>query len=240
MPWSPASVAYGIRHSRLFGFLGRAGDAIDGVLALQGTGNVPRECFSKIGWPNQVTAMLVDDDEHYRLTFNVDGITLVIKLSEVQQLTQQNARDMFVDVVTAALPITNPGRKINRVGLVETYDLPRVTPGEVAASALTRLVDIGRPTDFGFRAAFRRPVVDGSDDGDWWNTILQVAAAKSDDDLDSPDILRVSIDCQHHFVPDVVFTANLVRSHYASFFEQAESLQQHQLAGLEELQPGLR
>src|SRR2546427_6800891 len=123
MPWIPTEVAYGVRHNRLFGVLRTAGDAIDKVVALQGTGNVPRKCLTRIGWPEPVTAMLVDDDENYRLTYNIDGIVLVIKISEVQ-MTPANARDMFTEIVNTALPITNPGRKINRIGIVETYDFP--------------------------------------------------------------------------------------------------------------------
>ncbi len=156
MPWTPVEVAYGIRHNRLFGFLGRAGDAIDMVLTLQGQGNVPQKCFTRVGWPEPVTAMLVDNDENYRLTFNIDGIVLVVKLSEVQ-LTVANVRDMFTEVVNAALRITSPGRKINRIGIVETYDFLRIgRPGEIAADTLTRLANVGEPTDFSFRAAFRK------------------------------------------------------------------------------------
>src|SRR2546426_1034870 len=77
MPWIPTEVAYGVRHNRLFGVLRTAGDAIDKVVALQGTGNVPRKCLTRIGWPEPVTAMLVDDDENYRLTYNIDGGRLV-------------------------------------------------------------------------------------------------------------------------------------------------------------------
>lgn len=226
--WTPTSVAYGIRHDRLFGFLGRAGEAIDAVIALQGAGNVPRKSLTRIGWPDQVTAMIVDDDEHYRLTFNIDGIILMINLDEVQ-MSPANARDMFIDIVNTALPITNPGRKINRIGLVETYDHPLPTPGQVAASALTRLTDIGQPVDFSFRSAFRRSLPGD----DWWNTILQVAATKSDQGLETPDVLRVSIDCQHYLSPEVVFSPQLVRKHYGEFYQAAESLQARQLAGLE-------
>lgn len=227
-PWMPTSVAYGIRHERLFGSLGRAGEAIDAVIALQGTGNVPRKSLTRIGWPDQVTAMIVDDDEHYRLTFNIDGIILAIDLDEVQ-MSPANARDMFIDIVNTALPITNPGRKINRIGLVETYDHPLPTPGEIAASVLTRFTHIGQPVDFALRSAFRRSLPGE----DWWNTILQVVATKSDHSLESPDILRVSIDCQHYLVPGVVFSSHLVRNHYGEFYHAAESLQAGQLAGLE-------
>ena len=237
MPWTPTEIAYGIRHSRLFGFLGRAGDAIDAVLALQGTGNIPRKCFTKVGWPEPVTAMLIDEDENYRLTFNIDGIVLVVKLSEVQ-LTVAQARDMFIDVVNAGLRLTSPSRKINRIGIVETYDFPRVhRPGEIAASALTRLGDIGEPTDFMFRSAFRRSP--GPPGSDWQNTILQVAAVKTDEDADEADTLRVSIDYQHYFVPEVVFTNELARHHYSDFYRRAEALQGNQLAGLEVREPAL-
>jgi len=60
-----------------------------------------------------------------------------------------------------------------------------------------------------------------------------VAAVKKDEDAESADTLRVSIDYQHYFVPDVVFSADLTRHHYASFYTEAEALQQNQLAGLE-------
>src|SRR5437879_309753 len=107
MSWQPTSVAYGVRHSRVFGFLGRAGEAIDAALALQGTGNVPRKCFTRIGWPNQVTAMLTDNDDYFRVSFNIDGIILTVQLAEVQ-MTQANVRDMFIELVAATLPLTNP------------------------------------------------------------------------------------------------------------------------------------
>lgn len=238
MAWTPTSVAYGVRHNRLFGFLGRAGDAIDAVVPLQGTGNVPRKCFTRIGWPDQVTAMIVDDDEHYRLTFNIEGIILTINIKDVQ-MTQANARDMFIEVVNAALPMTNPDRRVNRIGIVESYDLPRVDPGAIAATALTRLADLGQPIDFSFRAVFRRSPPTGSDPGDWWNTILQVGAVKGNEERESPDILRVSIDCQHYFVPDRLFSPKIVRDHYARFYEEAEALQQNQLAGLDVGEPVL-
>lgn len=106
---------------------------------------------------------------------------------------------MFIDIVGAALPITNPGRAIDRIGIVENYDLSQEEPGEVAARALTRLANVGTPTDFAFRAAFRRSLAGTTD---WWNTILETAAAKSDEDAESLDVLRVSIDCQQCFAPD--------------------------------------
>lgn len=171
--------------------------------------------------------MIVDDDENYRLTFNIDGIILLIKLSEVQMSPPQ-ARDMFIEIVNTTLPITHPGRTINRLGLVETYDFPFDAPGQIAANALTLLTDIGRPVDFTFRGAFRR----GLAGDDWWNTILQVAATKSDPSVESLNVLRVSIDCQHYFSPDIVFVAQQVRRHYEDFAEAAESLQEGQLAGL--------
>jgi hypothetical protein len=237
MSWTPVEIAYGIRHNRLFGFLGRAGDAIDTVLALQGTGNIPHKCFTRVGWPEPVTAMVIDDDENYRLTFNIDGIVLVVKLSEVQ-LTVANVRDMFTDIVNAALRITSPGRKINRIGIVEIYDFMRMgRPGEVAANTLTRLANLGEPTDFSFRAAFRKS--SGAAEGDWWNTILQVAVVKKEEDAESADTLRVSIDYQHYFVPDVVFSADLARHHYANFYTEAEALQRNQLAGLRTKEPAL-
>lgn len=229
MPWNPTTVAYGVRHARLFGFLGRAGDAIDAVLALQGRGNVPRKCFSKIGWPNQVTAALQNSDGNFRLTFNVDGIVLTVDLADIQ-MTQQNVRDMFTEVVSAALPITNPGRLVNRIGIVETYNFSLGAPGEVAARTLTRLANLGRPVDFSFRAAFRRPVEPA--EGDWWNTILQVAAVKAEEDADLPNALSISIDHQQYFASDRAFTAGMVREHYGSFYREAESIQTHQLAGL--------
>lgn len=230
MPWTPIDVAYGVRHNRLFGVIRSAGDAIDKVIALQGTGNVPRKCLTRIGWPDPVTASLVDDDENYHLTFSIDGIVLMIKLSEVQ-MTAANARDMFTEIVNAALPITNPGRKINRIGVVETYEFPGADPGEVAVTSLTRLNDLGEPTDFSFRAAFRTPTTPTA--GDWWNTILQVVAAKTDEQLDAPNTLRASVDYQHYFAPEVVFSPALVREHYNSFYRTTESLQQNQLAHLE-------
>ncbi len=240
MAWTPSSVAYGIRHNRLFGFLGRAGQAIDAVIALQGTGNVPFKCFTRIGWPDQITAVITDDDDHYRLKLDVDGIVLVINLGAVL-MTPVNARDMFIEVVGSALQLTNPGRMINRVGVVETYDFPHGAPGEIAANSLTRLVDMGHPVDFRLRAAFRRPPP--PHEGDWWNTILQAAAVKADEDGDSPggpNTLRVSIDGQQHFVPERMFTPRLVRDHYVAFCDEAELMQTNQLAGLEVREPELR
>jgi hypothetical protein len=230
MAWTPTSVAYGIRHARLFGFLGRAGEAIDAVIVLQGSGNVPRKCFTNIGWPDQVTALLMDNNDNYLLTFNIDGIILTIKIADVQ-MTVAQARDMFVDVVNTALRITNPSRHVNRVGIVETYDLARGAPGEIGANTLTRLADVGRPVDFSFRVAFRRPRE--PQPGDWTNTILQVAAVKSEDEEEElPDALRVSIDYQQYFSPEQIFSVKMIRDHYTAFYHEAESLQTNQLAGL--------
>lgn len=236
MAWTPTTVAYGIRHNRLFGFLGRAGEAVDAVIPLQGTGNVPRKCFSRIGWPNRVTAALSDKDDNFRLTFNIDGIVLTVDLADVQ-MTQANVRDMFIEVVGAALPITNPGRLLNRIGIVETYRFPRIAPGEIAATSLTRLANLGRPVDFSFRMAFRRPVEPAP--GDWSNTILQVAAVKAEEDDDVPSALHVSIDHQQYFAPERAFTAGMVREHYTSFYAEAESIQTNQLAGLDAPDPAL-
>lgn len=229
MTWTPSTVAHGIRHKRLFGFLGRAGDAIDTVLTLQGSGAVPRKCFTRIGWPDAVTARLIDDDGNFALTFNVDGIILDVNLEYIE-FTRTNARDMFIDIVSNALPLTNPGRMVDRIGIVETYNFPHLTPGPTATDALTRLVEIGTPTDFNIRAAFRR--AGEEPEGDWSNTILQVAAGRKDERTESHDTLRVSIDHQHYFVPERVFSPRMIRDHYVAFLDEVERLQQNQLSGL--------
>lgn len=229
MSWPPHSVAYGIRHERTFSVPGRIGQAVDALVALQGSGAVPRKCFAKIGWPDPFSARLTDADQNFALTLNMDGIVLTVDLEYIE-FTRPNARDMFAEVVATALPITRPGRLLNRIGMIEEYRFPQPAPGALAAEALTRLTGIGAPTDFTFRASFRRDEETG--EGDWWNTILQVAAAKTDDESESHDSLRISIDSQHYFVPDRAFTPNLVREHYVAFFEEAERLQQNQLAGL--------
>src|SRR5438270_312319 len=107
MAWTPSSVTYGIRHKRLFGFLGRAGDAIDAILSLQGTGSVPHKCFTQIGWPDQVTARILDDDHNFDLTLNIDGIVLTVNLEYIE-FSHVNTRDMFTEIVAKALPITKP------------------------------------------------------------------------------------------------------------------------------------
>lgn len=229
MTWTPSTVAYGIRHKRLFGFLGRAGDAIDAVLELQGSGAVPRKCFTRIGWPDAITARLSDDDDNFVLTFNVDGVILDVNFEEIE-FTRTNARDMFIDIVSKALPVTNPGRAVDRIGIVETYNFPHSTPGSVATEVLTRLVGIGTATDFNIRVAFRR--MGDQPEGEWRNTILQVGAGKKDERSESHDTLRVSIDHQHYFVPERVFSPRMVRDHYVAFLEEIEGLQQNQLSGL--------
>jgi hypothetical protein len=78
--------------------------------------------------------------------------------------------------------------------------------------------------------AFRKPPQPS--DGDWWNTILQVAAVKTEQDAESADAIRVSIDCQQYFASDQTFSVKLLRDHYVNYYREAEALQANQLAGL--------
>jgi hypothetical protein len=231
MTWNnPVSVTYGIRHKKLFGVLRRGGDAIDAVLPLQGTGNVPRRSLTRIGWPDPLSARITNEDEDYALTINAEGIVLTVDLQNIR-FTHVNVRDMFQDIVDVALPILTLDynrNHVNRIGIVETYDFATPGPGELLATSLTpSLTDLGRPWDFALRAAFRTY---GNRESDWWNTIIQVAAAKSDEEAQENDRIRVSIDYQLHVVPERMLTRRMIQTHYARFFEEAERVQRNQLA----------
>jgi hypothetical protein len=227
MAWTPSSVTYGIRHKRLFGVIRRAGEAIDAVLALQGRGAVPHKCLTQIGWPDPVTARLLDDDHNYDLTINIDGIVLTVNLDYIE-FTHVNTRDMFIDIVSTALPFLNPEKLINRIGVIEGYTFPHPSPGEIATDAVTQLRGIGDPMDFGLRIAFKKSLPGEN----WLNTIVQSITGKSDEQSEQLDVLRVSIDHQHYFVPDLFYTPRMIRDHYVAFMEEAELLQQRHLSGL--------
>lgn len=235
MSWVLNRIALGIRHKRLFGFLSRAGEVIDTILPLQGTGPFPEKCFNKIGWPNQITVRIQDDDENFVVECNIDGVVLKVNLAEIE-LTHGDAKSAFVQLAQKVLPITGGDRFINRVGIVDEYVLEAEIPGKIAVRALTRLQEIGQAGDFKFRASFRRPTDQGlvrGDVSDWKNTILDVSAEKKEEDSEAPDVLRVSIDYQSYFSPERRFVVSLIENHYEEFLSHSEGLKQRQLADLE-------
>lgn len=234
MSWVLSRIALGIRHKRLFGFLSRGGEAIDSILPLQGTGPFPEKCFNKVGWPNQITVRIQDDDENFVVDCNVDGVVLKVNLTEME-LTHGAAKSAFVQLVQKVLPITGGDRFINRVGIVDEYVLEADAPGKIAVRALSRLQEIGQVGDFKFRASFRRPTDEGlvrGDVSDWKNTILDVSAEKKDEESEAPDVLRVSIDYQTYFSPERRFLVSLVEDHYEEFLSHIERLKQRELADL--------
>lgn len=234
MSWVLSKVALGVRHKRLFGFLSRAGDVIDAVLPLQGTGPFPEKCFNKVGWPNQTTARIQDDDENFIVDCNIDGVILKVDV-QATALTHQAVRGSFVELVQKVLPITGGDRFIHRVGVVDEYLLELEAPAKHAVQGLTRLQGIGEPADFSLRASFKGTTAAGLSKGgvnDWTNTILALSAEKKDKDSEVQDILRVSIDYQIYFSPERRFELALLEEHYAAFLERVEKLKQQQLANL--------
>jgi hypothetical protein len=236
MAWEPEQVVFGIRHKRLFGFLGHAGDSIDALLRLPGTGPFPQKCLTRISWPNQVTARIEDDEEHFVVECNIDGVVLMVDLQELE-MTRDQVRDAFIEVANTVLGTSGGNQYVNRIGIMCTYIMRHRSPGTVALRALTRLDGIENPVDVTLKTSFRTPTEAGlvrGDVNDWKNTILQIESVKRDEDSEVPDAIKVSVDYQIYFDPERAFLAKLVEDHNREFQTRIERLQQVQLAGLAE------
>jgi hypothetical protein len=234
MAWEPKEIIFGIRHKRLFGFLSRAGDIIDAVLRLGGTGPSPDGCFSKIGWPDQVTVQIGDDDEHFVANCNIEGLVLRVNMEELE-LGRDQVKDAFMELCRMVLGMSGGDRSVNRFGIIDTYMIEHRSPNVVALETITRLGGIGEPANFAFKASFRTPTDDGLVRGgvyDWRNTILQIGTGKKGEDSERPDAIRVSLDYQIYFSPERNFTVGLVDEHYREFLDRAGNIQERQLAGL--------
>jgi hypothetical protein len=238
--WSPNSVTYGLRHQNVFGFLGRAGDIIDSVREKGGSKAMPSDLFSKIQWPNPITARMMNDDQALTVDFSIEGVILNANLDALNW-SRDRVRELFLALLNIALPISRGISSINRIGIIENYEVPQPGPGDAAISSLTRLQGLGSATDFNLRTAFRHPPNQEQEQAgfffqasneDWRNTILQIATRKRDTSAVRPDTLRISIDHQTYYVPERSFSPALVQEHYEHFVTHVDSLQRGILAGL--------
>jgi len=230
--WDPTSVTFGVRHERIFGFLGRAGDILDATRRAEGGRVVPSKLFSKVQWPNQITARMLNNDESLTVDFSIEGVVLNADL-EKMGWSRQRTNDLFVELVRIALDISGGATSINRIGIVDNYVFDHDAPGRVAAGAITTLHRVGDPADFTFRASFKTAAdVLRPDSEDWLNTIIQVGASKKTEASERLDSLRVSIDYQIYFVPERPYSRGLVSDHHERFRRHVEHLQQGELAGL--------
>jgi len=231
--WNPSSVILGIRHERVFGFLGRAGDILDAVRRSEGGKVVPSKLFSKIQWPNQITARMLNNDQSVTVDFSIEGVVLNVDLDKMGW-SRQRANELFLDLVRIAFQYSGGETSINRIGIVDNYVFDHDAPGRVAAGAITTLQGIGDPTDFTFRASFKNavPEVARGASEDWLNTIIEIGAGKKTEDSERPDALRVSIDYQVYFVPERQYSRGLVAEHHERFTDHVDRLQRVRLAGL--------
>lgn len=232
--WTPTSVTFGLRHENVFGFLGRAGDILDAVRKAEGNRIIPNKLFTKVNWPNQITARLLSDDESVTADFSIEGIILTADLEEIEW-SRERVKTLFVELARIALPISYGEESVNRIGIIDNYTIEQELPSEVAVSTLTSLRSLGQPSDFNLRVAFRTPTTNAlvrGDLEDWRNTILQVVARKKSDKSERLDTLRVSIDHQAYFIPSRRFSPSLIHDHYDRFLAHIENLQAGPLAGL--------
>jgi hypothetical protein len=230
-------VTYGLRHQNIFGFLGRAGDILDSVREKGGTKALPGDLFTKINWPNPITARMLNDNEALTVDFSIEGVILNADLDELNW-SRDRIRELFLTILSIALPISRGGSSVNRVGIIENYEVPQPSPGEAAISSLTKLHGIGSATDFTLRTSFRHPTQQEQrgfffqSNEDWRNTILQITTRKKSTTSQKPDTLRISIDYQTYFVPERSFSPALVQEHYEHFVTHVDGLQRGILAGL--------
>lgn len=239
--WTPDQVVFGIRHKRLFGFLGRAGDILDAINALNGTPPFKHDFFSAVNWPNQFTARAQNRDSNFLVDANIDGVVVTADLGK-SGLTREHLKEMFARIVRAVLPISNGTSTVNRIGIVDRYTFAHDSPASVAVPALTKFAATGASGDFKFPVAFRHPTTQGAvlaNVDDWRNTILEVGAVRvadeDDDEEEQPDkfnALRVGIDYQHYFVPERRFDPRMIEAHYDAFKTRIATLQGNELAGL--------
>jgi len=234
--WTPHGVVYGIRHKRLFGFLSRAGDVTDAISALDGIAPFPDDSFKRVGWPNQTTARIADPEGNLAVDCSIDGLVLTVNVEE-RPFPADTLRTMFKQLVRVAFPLYGGDDFVNRIGFVEQYRFERDAPAKVAVELLTRLGEIGTPGDFKFRAAFRHSTERGvamKRVDDWKNTIIEVVSEKQghDTETEGQNILRVSIDHQIYFVPELELDLALIDRHYQDTVEQLVVLQETYLAGL--------
>ncbi len=229
--WTPTSVTFGIRHQNVFGFLGRAGDILDAMNATEGTRFIPPKLFTRVQWPNPITARMMSEGNTVTVDFSIEGVILNVDL-EGTGWDRQRVKDVFIQLVGMALPISRGDNSVNRIGIIDNYQIDHESPGAAAIASLSRLHGLGQPSDFSFRAAFRNPTDVGlvrAGVEDWRNTILEVATGKKKATSEQLDTLRVSIDHQIYFLPEKRYGSNLIHDH---FVRHVEELQRGPLAGL--------
>src|SRR5213596_3577566 len=114
--WTPDQVIFGIRHKRLFGFLGRAGDILDAISALNGTVPFRHDFFAGVNWPNRVTARAQDRDGKFLVDANIDGVVVTATLGK-GDLTREKVKVMFSRIARVVLPISGGDTTVNRIGI---------------------------------------------------------------------------------------------------------------------------
>src|SRR5438309_2352682 len=103
--WTPDQVIFGIRHKRLFGFLGRAGEILDTINALNGTAPFRHDFFAGVTWPNRFTARAQDRDGNFLIDANIDGVVVTVNLLK-SKLTREKVKAMFAHIARVVLPIS--------------------------------------------------------------------------------------------------------------------------------------
>jgi hypothetical protein len=166
--------------------------------------------------------------------FSIEGVILNVDLEDTGW-DRQRVKDIFIQLVGMALPISRGDNSVNRIGIIDNYQIEHESPGAAAIASLSTLHGLGQPSDFSFRAAFRNSTDVGlvrAGVEDWRNTILEVVTGKKRASSEHLNTLRVSIDHQMYFVPEKRYGANLIHDHYDRFVQHVEELQRGPLAGL--------
>jgi hypothetical protein len=245
----PVSIVLGLRHKKIFHFLDLSGEIIDALFDLQETGQIPEGSFDGVEW-GKITSHIRGPKDALRIDLGIDGIIMTVDLRQTR-ISRDELKNHFLLFVNTACEITGGNEVVDRIGVVEHYELAHDTnadAGRVAVENLTTLgalgTDLGDPADFGMRVALRTATETAmaGTTKDWRNTIIQIANRKPGrqaDDVEGGEILRASIDVQLYFDPERPLNSRLIEDHLA-YAERRRCQVQGALPGLVHLDAAAR
>jgi hypothetical protein len=238
MSVTPSSIVFGLRHKRLFGIINQLGEVVDALTPLQGEGVFPLECFSKVSWgPDRSAMTLHDEDATFLVDVDTDGFVFTCDLEAVPKITIEEACQIFIELGKGILAITRAGNTLNRLGIVERYALkPFKNSAAVLANDLLKLDFEGTPNTCALRLELKKTTeadLTKGERNDYRNIIMQLAAKRSEKKKESPpDLIDLSLDYQHYFVPDVSFSPKQIEAHFKYFQNESEKLRGGKLSVL--------
>lgn len=235
MEYVMPKIVFGLRHSRQYRFLDKAGHMADDVLSLNKTAHfLDRQIFEEIGWSSDRSSFLLQDpNKDLVLECNTDGIVLTCNLDGESEYTPIQVKNIFIKCVDKIINKTDAHSTINRIGIINHYLFK--TPEDSSkflGDAFLNIKSIGDPNEVAMKFVIKTPIPITSGESkhfDYYNAIFHLSSAVPKDE-DAKPAFRLNLDYQVYFSPDREYNSSLIDTHFQSLSDYVEKLRTNGLA----------